>query len=563
VITDNFHGQYKSTVKCPSCDRFSITFDPFCYLTLPLNTSGSSILSGLSKFSGASIFNKLKAEKDKKSEMAENVSLILLTSSEEDAKRYGNGNWILELQVSMTELLKSQDTNDQVAVKLLKTHLIRILNKNLKDAIKKELRNASSQSNGENSNSGSKGHSSTEMHDQSDHQASDNHTSEDEKSRYDEYSLSYENVIVSSVIGGQIDQFWNDEDYINLEKLPHSIDKNCMSGLAVYVIADIDVDNDQLIPVYFQNEKKASKGGFGMFKGDKAGEGGQELVTFPVLIKIPKTQVWYKDIRSAIDKQIFPKFREARNYDPEFVQQNIQFDLSMTKDMRKTTDIEDQNRNMVPCGSWQEKKYKLIAEYNNISANCYAKAMKILISQGSVKKAGTGRDSNLNSLAKCIEQFLLEEELEEEDAWYCPDCKSHQQASKKFDLWKLPKVLTIQLKRFGTQRYMFSSRRKVKTKIDFPMEGLKLDEFVTGEVDKKNPPTYSLIGVSNHMGEMGFGHYTAYCRSVRDNSWYCYDDSSVRKVNESEVCSPSAYVLFYCQTKLWEEWLEKGRNGID
>ena len=53
------------------------------------------------------------------------------------------------------------------------------------------------------------------------------------------------------------------------------------------------------------------------------------------------------------------------------------------------------------------------------------------------------------------------------------------------------------------ERYMFSSRRKVKTKIDFPLENLKLDEFVTGEVDKKNPPTYSLIGVSNHMGEMG------------------------------------------------------------
>jgi len=69
----------------------------------------------------------------------------------------------------------------------------------------------------------------------------------------------------------------------------------------------------------------------------------------------------------------------------------------MTKDMRKTTEIEDQNRNMVQCGSWQEKKYKLIAEYNNISANCYAKAMKILVSQGSVKKAGTGRDSNLKT----------------------------------------------------------------------------------------------------------------------------------------------------------------------
>lgn len=36
VIADLFTGMYKSTLKCPECDKISITFDPFNNLTLPL-----------------------------------------------------------------------------------------------------------------------------------------------------------------------------------------------------------------------------------------------------------------------------------------------------------------------------------------------------------------------------------------------------------------------------------------------------------------------------------------------------------------------------------------------
>lgn len=36
IIVDWFQGQLKSTVECNECDRVSITFDPFMYLSLPL-----------------------------------------------------------------------------------------------------------------------------------------------------------------------------------------------------------------------------------------------------------------------------------------------------------------------------------------------------------------------------------------------------------------------------------------------------------------------------------------------------------------------------------------------
>lgn len=37
IITDLMTGQYKSKVTCPTCQRESITFDPFITVTLPIS----------------------------------------------------------------------------------------------------------------------------------------------------------------------------------------------------------------------------------------------------------------------------------------------------------------------------------------------------------------------------------------------------------------------------------------------------------------------------------------------------------------------------------------------
>lgn len=36
VIIDNFYGQFKSKLRCPICDKISITFDPFAMVSLPV-----------------------------------------------------------------------------------------------------------------------------------------------------------------------------------------------------------------------------------------------------------------------------------------------------------------------------------------------------------------------------------------------------------------------------------------------------------------------------------------------------------------------------------------------
>lgn len=55
---------------------------------------------------------------------------------------------------------------------------------------------------------------------------------------------------------------------------------------------------------------------------------------------------------------------------------------------------------------------------------------------------------------------------------------------------------------------------------------------------------YDLYAVSNHFGGMGGGHYNAYCK-LPDGKWWCFDDSHVHAVDKNNICSSSAYVLFY------------------
>ncbi|XP_076125184.1 ubiquitin carboxyl-terminal hydrolase 4 [Alosa pseudoharengus] len=144
------------------------------------------------------------------------------------------------------------------------------------------------------------------------------------------------------------------------------------------------------------------------------------------------------------------------------------------------------------------------------------------------------------ALRECIELFTTMETLGEHDPWYCPACKKHQQATKKFDLWSLPRLLVVHLKRFSYNRCW---RDKLDTVVDFPIRDLNMSEFVCDP--KAEPYVYDLIAVSNHYGGMGGGHYTAYGKNKVDGKWYYFDDSSVSSASEDQIVTKAAYVLFY------------------
>ncbi|XP_027181534.1 ubiquitin carboxyl-terminal hydrolase 5 [Coffea eugenioides] len=149
------------------------------------------------------------------------------------------------------------------------------------------------------------------------------------------------------------------------------------------------------------------------------------------------------------------------------------------------------------------------------------------------------------SLYTCLESFLREEPLVPEDMWYCPRCKERRQASKKLDLWRLPEVLVIHLKRFSYSRSM---KHKLETFVNFPIHDFDLTNYVANKNNSQRQ-LYELYALTNHYGGMGSGHYTAHIKLLDENRWYNFDDSHISPINEEDVKSAAAYVLFYRRVK--------------
>ncbi|XP_059383662.1 ubiquitin carboxyl-terminal hydrolase 19 isoform X2 [Carassius carassius] len=155
------------------------------------------------------------------------------------------------------------------------------------------------------------------------------------------------------------------------------------------------------------------------------------------------------------------------------------------------------------------------------------------------------------TLEQCLNLFTKPEVLAPEEAWYCPKCQQHREASKQLLLWRLPNVLIIQLKRFSFRSFIW--RDKINDMVDFPVRNLNLSKFCIGHKgDIQQPPIYDLYAVINHYGGMIGGHYTAYARLPSDKNsqrsdvgWRLFDDSTVTMVEESQVVTRYAYVLFY------------------
>ncbi|KAG8088141.1 hypothetical protein GUJ93_ZPchr0010g8575 [Zizania palustris] len=169
----------------------------------------------------------------------------------------------------------------------------------------------------------------------------------------------------------------------------------------------------------------------------------------------------------------------------------------------------------------------------------YMDELSVVFKPGFMSKKNRQEAVNLFS---CMDTFLKDEPLGPDDMWYCPRCKEHKQASKKLDLWRLPEILVVHLKRFSYSRYM---KNKLDTFVNFPIHDLDMSRYSNHSARSDQPPIYELYAVINHYGGMGGGHYSAYAKLVEENSWYHFDDSHVSSVGEEEIRTPSAYVLFY------------------
>ncbi|XP_014680667.1 PREDICTED: ubiquitin carboxyl-terminal hydrolase 8-like [Priapulus caudatus] len=142
-------------------------------------------------------------------------------------------------------------------------------------------------------------------------------------------------------------------------------------------------------------------------------------------------------------------------------------------------------------------------------------------------------------LQDCLRLFFKEEKMTGDSRWSCPRCKTKRDAVKRLEIWRLPPILIVLLKRFY---YEGMFRHKIQTFVDFPISGLNMADTIRGP--KKRSP-YWLYAVSNHYGSLDGGHYTAYCKNSFTDRWCKFDDSDVTKMDVSDIRTPAAYMLFY------------------
>ncbi|MEE6469526.1 hypothetical protein FKM82_008661 [Ascaphus truei] len=99
---------------------------------------------------------------------------------------------------------------------------------------------------------------------------------------------------------------------------------------------------------------------------------------------------------------------------------------------------------------------------------------RIVEEHESVEESRRAQAEPIN-LDSCLRAFTNEEELGEDEMYYCSKCKTHCVATKKLDLWRLPPILIIHLKRF-----QFVNGRWIKSQkiVKFPKENFDPSAFL-------------------------------------------------------------------------------------
>lgn len=170
------------------------------------------------------------------------------------------------------------------------------------------------------------------------------------------------------------------------------------------------------------------------------------------------------------------------------------------------------------------------------------------------------------SVTSCLRRFSEEEMLCERNKFHCDNCGGLQEAEKRMKIKRLPKVLTLHLKRFKYTED-FGRLQKLFHKVVYPYH-LRL--FNTTDDAEDADRLYELYAVVVHIGGGPFhGHYVAVIKT-QDRGWLLFDDEMVEPVDRSYVKNffgdkpglATAYVLFYQETTIEAVRAEQRREGL-
>uniref|UniRef100_A0A1D1YQS4 Ubiquitin carboxyl-terminal hydrolase n=3 Tax=Anthurium amnicola TaxID=1678845 RepID=A0A1D1YQS4_9ARAE len=457
IIVDVCQGQFKSTLVCPVCDKISVTFDPFMYLSLPLQSANARSMTVMVITSdGTTLPTPCTVSVPKQGRCKDLIQAVsgacLLKNGEKILVAEIRGHLIYRLLEDPLILLSTiKDDDHLVAYKLPKTS---------KDSIYLQL-----------------------IH------------------RCEEQEFSNINdSVVWKPYGAPLVASISRDDVITRGDI-RTIVRRMLSRMMRYK----KLQPSSLKPVLAHKETRNSEASMGSSMSDSSSEEGQTFET---------------DITAGLPLHLIDE-------------NNAFVDLSTEED--KTINLPLSLTSVQIFIDWSQEDLEKYATY-------FLETLPEVLKYGSAPKKAR---SEPLSLYACLEAFLREEPLVPEDMWYCPRCKEQRQASKKLDLWRLPEVLVIHLKRFSYSR---SNKHKLETFVNFPIHDFDLTNYVANKHSSQRQ-LYELYALSNHYGSMASGHYTAHIKLLEENRWYNFDDSHISPINEEDVKSAAAYVLFYRKVK--------------
>ncbi|KAE8729652.1 putative DNA-directed RNA polymerase I subunit rpa49 [Hibiscus syriacus] len=149
-----------------------------------------------------------------------------------------------------------------------------------------------------------------------------------------------------------------------------------------------------------------------------------------------------------------------------------------------------------------------------------------------------------DTLPSALESFTKVEKIDDPVAKFnCENCKHKVSIEKQLMLDQAPLVATFHLKRFKTKGAYVE---KIEKHVVFPL-GLDLQPYTGVNETSNEELKYQLYAVVKHSGfRPNSGHYLCYIRSSPD-TWHNFNDSRVICVEEEEVLSQEAYILFYAR----------------
>ncbi|XP_054916351.1 ubiquitin carboxyl-terminal hydrolase 47-like [Poeciliopsis prolifica] len=187
------------------------------------------------------------------------------------------------------------------------------------------------------------------------------------------------------------------------------------------------------------------------------------------------------------------------------------------------------NASKIFKGELNHKTTCLNCNNTNISTNFF---WVLPLSMGDSK-------SGSYSVLKGWRSFFKSQRVCKENQMFCSRCNQKHDADIEYEMMHCPDVLTLLLKRFS---FDYQQNRYVK------LNG-KVDVAQTLEIKNCR---YDLYAVVHHFGDLMGGHYTADIKSFETGNWYCFNDNTVKCINEvyvksgqNQIRSSTVYLLMY------------------